>query len=271
MHLTRRHRSKIRARIRYWHLFALIVAVLFSTALSAQQAIPNGTIIPVRLNTSLDSAKAKPGQSFTATVMQNVPSSGLKIRRGSKVFGHVVSKKKAASGDGGRLSLRFDSIEVSKRRIPITANLRAIASMLEVADAQVPASGPDRGTSQADWTTVQIGGEVVYRGGGPVANGLRPVGIPTANGVLAHVSSAPGEKCRGEVDENDRLQALWLFSSDACGSYGFADLEIAHAGRNEPAGVIVLTSSKHDIHLRSGSGMLLRINGSGPEAPPHSE
>jgi len=271
MHFTQRNRHKIRSCIRYGYLFVLIGSVLFSTALSAQQTIPAGTIIPVRLNTSLDSAKAQPGQAFTATVMQDVPSSGLRIRRGSKVFGHVVSAKKATNGYGGQLSLRFDSIEVSKRRIPIVANLRAIASMLEVADAQVPANGPDRGTSQADWTTVQIGGEVVYRGGGPVANGLRPVGIPTANGVLAHVSAPPGEKCRGEVDDNDQVQALWLFSSDACGAYGLPDLEIAHAGRSAPAGVIVLTSSKHEVHLRSGSGMLLRINNSGPDAPHHSE
>lgn len=271
MHFTQPNRSKIRARIRCGHLFALIASVLLSTALAAQQAVPAGTIIPVRLNTSLGSAKAQPGQAFTATVMQDVPLHGSKVRRGSKVIGHVVSAKKATYGNDGQLSLRFDSIEVSKRRIPITANLRAIASMLEVADAQVPANGPDRGTSQADWTTVQIGGEVVYRGGGPVANGLRPVGIPTANGVLAHVSAPPGEKCRGEVDDNDQVQALWLFSSDACGAYGFADLEIAHAGRSEPTGVIVLTSSKHEVHLRSGSGMLLRINNSGPDAPHHSE
>lgn len=245
-----------------------IVLVLFSNALLAQEAIPIGTIIPVRLDTSLSSAKAKPGQTFTATVMQDVPLPGSKIRRGNKVTGHLVSAKRA-DGGGGQLTLRFDSAKTSTQGIPVSTNLRAIASMMEVYDAELPIFGPDRGTSQADWTTVQIGGEVVYRGGGPVANGLRTVGKPTANGVLAHVSSAPATKCRGDVDGNDQLQALWLFSTDACGAYGFPDLEIAHAGRSEPIGVIVLASSKHDVHLQSGDGMLLRVNNSGPNTIAH--
>jgi hypothetical protein len=262
-------RRSIPARIKSARLISSVIVVLFSTALLAQQTIPGGTIIPVRLNSTLDSRKAKPGRGFTATVMQEVPLQDSKIRAGSKVIGHVVSANRAGNGTDGRLSLRFDAIEVSKRRIPISTNLRAIASMMEVEDAQVPAAGTDRGTSQAAWTTVQVGGEVVYRGGGPVANGLQDVGIPTANGVLAQVSSVPGTKCAGENDDNNGLQALWVFSSDACGAYGFSDLEIAHSGRSDPIGEIVFTSSKRDVHLPSGSGMLLRVNSSGPAATPH--
>jgi hypothetical protein len=257
-------RSLIPTRIKAATFISPIIVVLFSAALVAQQAIPNGTIIPVRLNSTLDSGKAKPGQVFTATVMQDVPLPDSKIRAGSKVIGHVVSAKKAGSGNDGKLSLRLDAIEVSRHRIPISTNLRAIASMMEVEDAQVPAAGPDRGTSQAAWTTIQVGGEVVYRGGGPVANGLQAVGIPTANGVLAHVSSVPGTKCAGETDDNSRLQALWVFSSDACGAYGFSDLEIADSGHSNPIGEIVFTSRKSEVDLRSGSGLLLGVNDSGP-------
>lgn len=262
-------RGSTPTRIKSAKLISPIIVVLFSSAVLAQQAIPSGTIIPVRLNSTLDSKKTKPGKVFTARVMQDVPLPDSKIRAGSKVIGHVVSAKRAGNGTDEPLSLRFDAIEVSKRRTPICTNLRAIASMREVEDAQVPAAGPDRGTSQAAWTTVQVGGEVVYRGGGPVANGLQDVGIPTANGVLAHVSSVPGTKCAGEADDNSRLQALWVFSSDACGAYGFSDLEIAHSGRSDPIGEIVFTSSKRDVHLPGGSGMLLRVNSSGPHATPH--
>lgn len=261
-------RRPIPARIKALDFFPLIFVVLFSTAVLAEQAIPSGTIIPVRLNSTLDSKKTKPGKVFTATVMQDVPLPDSKIRAGSKVVGHVVSAKRDGSGTGGQLSVRFDAVEVSKRRVPLSTNVRAIASMMEVEDAQVPAAGPDRGTSQAAWTTVQVGGEVVYRGGGPVANGLQAVGIPTANGVLAHVSSGPGTKCASETDDNNRLQALWVFSSDACGAYGFSDLEIADSGRSDPIGEIVFTSSKSEVHLRSGSGILLRVNNSGTETNP---
>jgi len=155
--------------------------------------------------------------------------------------------------------LEFDTLEASKRRIPITTNLRALASMMEVEDAQVPKTGPDRGTSQNAWTTTQIGGDVVYRGGGPVANGLRVVGAPTTYGVLVRVASKRGTKCRGDLGGNDLPQALWLFSADACGTYGFADLTIAHAGRSHPVGQITLASEKRNFDVRSGSGLLLRV------------
>src|SRR6202022_477494 len=44
-------------------------------------AIPPGTILPVRLNSSLSSAESKPGQIISARIMQDVPlATGGKIR-----------------------------------------------------------------------------------------------------------------------------------------------------------------------------------------------
>jgi|HubBroStandDraft_6_1064221.scaffolds.fasta_scaffold75795_2 hypothetical protein len=235
--------------------------IMLSMDLFAQNTIPAGTIVPVALNSSLSSRKVKPGQVITARVMQDVPlSPGSTIHAGAKVIGRVIDVKPANGGTGAQVSFRFDTLVVSKRRIPIITNLRALASMMAVEAAQLPESGPDRGTSQNAWTTDQIGGEVVYRGGGPVADGLRSVGEPTYGGVLVHVSAKPGSPCRGEIEGNDRLQALWVFSSDACGVYDFAGLAIVHAGRTDPVGEITLASDKGELNIRAGSGMLLRVN-----------
>jgi hypothetical protein len=235
--------------------------IMLSMDLFAQNTIPAGTIVPVALNSSLNSRKVKPGQVITARVMQDVPlSPGSTIHAGAKVIGRVIDVKPANGGAGAQVSFRFDTLVVSKRRIPIITNVRALASMMAVEAAQLPESGPDRGTSQNAWTTDQIGGEVVYRGGGPVADGLRSVGEPTYGGVLVHISAKPGSPCRGEIEGNDRLQALWVFSSDACGVYDFADLAIVHAGRTDPVGEITLASDKGEVNLRAGSGMLLRVN-----------
>lgn len=132
--------------------------------------------------------------------------------------------------------------------------------MMDVSEAQIPESGPDRGTSQYNWTTDQIGGEVDYRGGGAIAHGSDIVGHSVPDGVLVRLSSKPGTKCRGEVDGNDQPQALWVFSSDACGLYDFPDLILEHAGRTSPAGEITLRSNKGNLNIRAGSGMLLRVN-----------
>lgn len=247
-------------------LILWISLIMFATQLLAQSTIPAGTILPVRLNSSLNSRKTKPGQEITARLMQDVPvSSGSTIRAGAKVIGHVVNVKRANGASGAQMSIRFDTLEVSGRRIPIIAHVRALASMMEVEDAQIPEFGPDRGTPENAWTTDQIGGEVVYRGGGPVANGLRSVGQPTSNGVLVRLSAKPGTKCRGNIGDNDRPQALWLFSSDACGTYGFSDLAILHAGRSDPLGEIMLASEHGDLNIRGGSGILLRVDSKTPD------
>jgi len=240
----------------FWIILILLPAHLF-----AQIAIPAGTILPVRLNCSLNSRRVKNGQLISARVMQDVPlSPGSTIRTGAKVLGHVADVKPSDAKSGGQISILFDTVITSKQRIPMTTNLRALASMLAVEEAQLPESGPDRGTSENAWTTTQIGGEVVYRGGGPVADGLRSVGEPTTHGVLVHISSRPGTPCRGEIEGDDRLQALWLFSSDACGIYGFANLTVVHAGRTPPIGQITLASDHGEVNVRGGSGMLLRVN-----------
>ena len=240
----------------------LVILWLCSAAVFGQDMIPAGTILPLRLNCPLNSKRTKAGQAITATLMQDVPLAlRSTIHAGAKVIGHVIDVIPATSASEAKLSFQFERLEVSKKQtVPITTNLRALASMMEVHEAQLPKSGPDRGTSENSWTTVQIGEDVVYRGGGPVAHGLDVVGTPTANGVLCRVRANTGAKCRGETDGNDQPQALWVFSADACGVYGFPDLTISHAGHSSPFGQVTLGSTRGDFDVGSGSGMLLRVN-----------
>jgi hypothetical protein len=234
--------------------------LVLTTGLLAENVIPAGTILPLQLNTSPNSRKTKPGQVITGRIMQNFPlPSGARIRAGSKAIGRVLDVIEASEGGGAKLSLQFDTLKFSKRRIPVTTSLRALASMMDVEDAQIPKTGPDHGTPENRWTTVEIGGDVVCRGGGPVASGLRVVGTPTANGLLVRIASNSGTKCWGDLGGNDLPQALWLFSADACGTYGFADSTIAHAGRSNPVGQITLAPEKRNFDIRSGSGLLLRV------------
>lgn len=238
----------------------LTIVVALSTGLLAQNAIPSGTILPLRLSSSLNSEKSKPGQAITARIMQDVPlAAGSAIHAGTRVVGHVVSVT-PANGGSAEVSLRFDTLMLSNRMVPITTNLRALASMMEVQDAELPKSGPDEGTPSTAWTTVQVGGDVVYRGGGPVTNGSQIVGSPVYDGVLSRLTSVPGTECGCTSDSKDRPQALWVFSSGACGTYGLADVRITHTGWTNPTGEITLSSNKGALKIRSGSGMLLLVN-----------
>lgn len=230
-------------------------------------AIPNGTILPVRLNSTLSSAKCKPGQRITGRIMQDVPLlAGNKIRKGSKVIGHILGANPAISGHGESVSLQFDKLISENQTFLLTTDLRAIASFMDVMDAQTPPIGPGEGDVY-DWlTTVQVGGDVVYGVGGPVTSVRAPndvVGVALQGGVLVHVKAHEADGCRGSMDGDDRMQALWVFSSDACGTYGLSYIRISHAGRSDPTGVIVLASDKSHLKIREGAGMLLRVIASG--------
>jgi hypothetical protein len=245
--------------------FLFVTLLAFSAQSFAQNKVPVGTILPVQLNSSLRSDKARVGQQISARVMQDVPlPGGDKIHVGAKVIGHVVSARPAGNGMMADLSFQFDTLAMGKQRVAMMTNLRALATMMDVSEAQIPESGPDRGTSENEWTTDQIGGEVVYRGG-VVAHGSNVVGNSVlGSGVLVHLSSRLGTKCRGDLAGNDQMQALWVFSSDACGLYDLPNLTLAHAGRSDPVGQIKLLSDKGNVKVRAGSGMLLRVTGTAP-------
>jgi hypothetical protein len=210
-------------------------------------SIPAGTALPVLL-AAISSKKLKAGDKITATVAQDVPlESGAKIRRGDKVIGTVVSNETPGAGKGVKLTIRFGFVVQDGKPIPILTSLRALASSLEVDEAQIPMSGPGESDVYNWLPTRQIGGDVVYGKGGPVARGSQVLGESTYQGVFVKLAENPEGQCRGPIGGNDRPQAVWLFSADACGLYGFANLQIRHAGRTEPTGEIELESKKGPV------------------------
>lgn len=253
----------MRRTLRHSAFLASIFSLTFAAGLWAANSLPAGTVLPVRLNATLSSAKSTPGQTITASIMQNVPlPDGSIIRAGARVIGHVVGVAPASNRGPASITVQFDTLETRGQKVPITTNLRAIASFVAVEQAQIPLMGPDRGTPEDAYTTDQIGGETVYRGGGHVEGPRGRVGEPVEGGVLSSLNANPDGGCRGAINSNDSPQALWVFSSDACGGYSLPNLTIRHAGRSNPAGQITLESKRGNVEVKSGAGMLLRVNAS---------
>jgi hypothetical protein len=263
----------IRGSIR---LGVLVLAFLFGLALRAQTnissanarpaldrdnvQIPAGTILPVRLNRGFSSKNARAGQEITGRLMQDVPlPNAQKIPEGARLRGTVVAVSSAGKSGRGRVSFRFDHVKLHRHSVAIVTDLRALASFVEVRFAQIPEATPGFGTPYAWATTDLIGGDVKYGVGGPVTDrGSEVVGTGTFSGVLVHIRAQPASGCRDEDGDHD-LQALWVFSADSCGVYGMSGIRIAHAGRTEPLGEIVITADSGDANVGGGSGMLLRV------------
>lgn len=237
-------------------LLFVLTLVLSSITSLAQTEVPPGTLLPVMLSSSIDSEKSKTDHKISARVMQDVPLYGKdKLPAGSHISGHIVQVSDS------RVTFVFDRLTVHHDTTSLHSSLRALASMMDVHDAQLPANAisNDHGTSEYDWTTRQIGGDLVYgKRGGNVMRGPEVIGHSVlGGGVIAIPRAEPGTKCHAEGD-NGTPQALWLFSASACGVYGYPDVEIAVPSKSDSPGTIVLVSNKR-IKIRAGSGMLLRV------------
>ncbi len=241
----------------------------FASPLHAQEQIPVGTVIPIVLDHALDSRSSKPGQRFVARVAQEVPLPDKRvIRVGSKVFGEVTDTENILGQ--AKLGLRFDRLEFGKAQIAISAKLRALASSLDVNSAKVTYAASEMNI-RASATTTQIGGTtVVYRGGGVVENeNGEVIGTPVYGGVLAVVTNKPGSQCES-IPVTETPQAVWLFSPEACGVYGFHDIRFENGIDSKSGEIILRRKNKKDwkltnINLSAGSAMLLAVTG----APGH--
>ena len=239
----------------------LLCPLLWAATTPEQSAIPKGTILPAILRTTISPTKVRQGQVIRAELAQDVPlTASTKIRKGSKIEGYIVDVGPIGNGSNIKISVRFDKLYSKGQPISITTNLRAIAGFMEVLDAQVPKQGPGEG-DVAEWmTTMQIGGESVFGVGGPVTSAddaTKVVGKSVNGGVLAEPNK--GGKCRGSIDGNNAPQAFWVFSSDACGTYGLSKVDISHAGRTDPIGTVILGFKDSHTKIRSGAGLLLRV------------
>lgn len=253
-----------------WRKIVTAILLLGSSLLA--QEIPAGTVLPVMLGTTLDGRTGRPGQPVRGRLMQDVLlPGGKRLSARAEVTGRVIRVSAPNGQTGAQLVLEFNRLVSHRQAFSLITNLRAIASMMAVFEAQLPTSTfDDYGTSTSDWTTFQVGGDAVYRGAGAVVSPTAElVGSATHWGaVTGKLTPVRASGCRGALDGNDREQALWIFSTSACGAYGFPDLKIAHAGRTEPLGQITLESSRN-VYIKSGSGWLLRVQASSPASISH--
>lgn len=126
------------------YLWIMAAMSLLPVVAAAQTGLPTGTILPVSLSSALNTSKVHAGQQIRAEIMQDIP--GTSIHRRAKLLGHVVNVTSAGNGQA-RLEIVFDAVETHGERIPVKTDLRALASVLEVEEAQVPEEEASRGIS----------------------------------------------------------------------------------------------------------------------------
>jgi hypothetical protein len=212
------------------------------------------------LDNTLDSSRTKPGELISAKLRQDVPlPNGQKIKRNSKLSGHIVAVSPESSSAQAMVTVQFDHIAVDKNSVPITVSLRALASMEAIAQAKMPVNpNSGYGTSSWDWNMLLIGGQAAFNGQRTVkSQDGKVVGKVVEPGAILGVPMANPERgCSGAPPDSSE-QAFWIFSTDACGVYGFKDLNIAE---NTGAKGQIVLQSPQKIVVRDGSGLLFQTN-----------
>ena len=242
--------------------FALSLLVSFSAAgVHESFQIPAGTILPISIKHTFSSNDSSKNQPIEARIMQDVPlPGGDKIPVGATLSGVVVSTTPSSSDAGSKITFRFDKLEFHHQTISVITSFRAMAPMVDVQSAQFPDSPGQSGTPAAWANTTQIGGDIRYGTGGDVRNLKKEkVGKGVPNGVLVRISNPPGSLCQGDSDDDNRLQALWVFSASSCGIYDSKGLTVVSMGRKDPLGEITLAKDKGDLKIDNSTGMLLRV------------
>jgi hypothetical protein len=85
---------------------------------------PVGSVVPVKLDTSLSSDGSQVGDKFTATIDTNGSSDYFGLPQGTKIQGHVNFAQAKRNDTPGVLGLSFDSVVMTNgRKVPITASL----------------------------------------------------------------------------------------------------------------------------------------------------
>ncbi|MHB8302478.1 MAG: hypothetical protein ACYDC6_06515 [Acidobacteriaceae bacterium] len=228
---------------------------------SSPQPLPNGTAIPIAFTRTIDAGKARPGDPVLAKTMQIVlygPTES--IPKGSKVIGHVVEAKAFVDQDEpSTIEIQFDKIEYKQQTTPFRASVRALANVMDVAAATRPTDASDMDPSRA---FTLVGGDQEMPGEKQVysADG-DDVGINNRFGIFSRLE--PGESinrlgritCAGIPT----LQSVAIFSSTACGLYGFPDTFLRLTGNESNNGTIELESNRYTIEVHSGSAALLQV------------
>ena len=138
-----------------------LLLLLFPSSIAAAQVLPPGTVVPVMLDSPLNATKGQSDKKIEGRVMQDVLVVGMdRIRERSRITGHIVSATKPGKS-GSTLVVKFDVIQDRGRRISITAALLAFASDNAVSDAQSPINLTSDRDPMTQWTTRQVGGDVV--------------------------------------------------------------------------------------------------------------
>jgi hypothetical protein len=223
-----------------------------SSAGNAGAQVAQGTTIQAVLAKPVDSRKSKVGDEVVAKATQDVKSNGqVVVPKGTRLLGHVTEAKASAKGESASaLGIAFDKAVLKDgRELPLPLSIQAIAM------TQSRASADMESDSMMVGPATSAGG---HAGGGMLAGATAPVGAVagSATNTLGSAGAAAGGTVHGATEG---MTDRGVLTSSAQGVVGLPGLSL-NANASSSAQGSVITSQNQNVHLDSGTQMVLRVN-----------
>ena len=210
------------------------------TAAPANQ-LPAGTIIPAELAKSIDAKKAKSGDQVIAktTIDLRSKDGSTVIPKGAKVLGHVTDAKARGKDESGSMvAIAFDKVELKGGRdLQFNGGIQAIGKPEQNAAAYTGGGSPMSESGGVPSGAAAQGGMGGARTGGAM-------GAPPSAGNSGNGPTDNGVPATGGVGP------LSPASQGVVGIQGLSLQDSAQAS--------VITSSSGNVHLDSGTQLILR-------------
>jgi hypothetical protein len=224
--------------------------------------LSEGTMIHSRLVGSLDAKKSKPGDRVEARTTQDVKQGGkVVLRRGTRLIGRVTRVQARSKGQSRSvLGVAFDHAQMRNgEQMPIRLAVQALATTQAAEEGSMGSAG------------VMGMGSTAAMGSGAAGGGLVGGTLGAATGVAGGVAGGAGNvggtalgstvgstmHSRGAVGG---LDAGGVLRANSRGIFGLQGVSLESSGSGA-AHESTLVSSRRNVHLDSGTQMLLRVEG----------
>jgi len=219
-------------------------------AASASQ-LRAGTTMPAELTKPLDARKNKVGDEVIAKTTEDVKSEGhVVVPKGSKLVGHVTAVSAQTKGQAGSaLGIAFDrALLKNGSEIPVSLTVQAIGRAQAAAAA---AADNDMMTSAG---SSGMGSPSTHGPGGGLMNG-----VATSTGRVVNTVGSTAGAAVNTAGAASGSVASGSLTSTSQGVVGLHGLSLSTDASNSAQGSVI-TSNGSNVHLDSGTEMILRVN-----------
>jgi len=205
-----------------------------------------GTVINAELASSVDSKKVKPGAPVNARAASDLKTADGRtiLPKGTKIVGHVTqASAKSAGQPDSSLGLAFDKAVLKNgQEISLNAGIQAVgASPSNAYDNQAPGGAPS----------------------GPAPGSAAGAPGPRGSGGMNGASSAPprtADPSAGVSSPDATNSNAGPWDANNHGVVGLHNLSLNSAGDGQGS---VITSTGKNVHLDSGTRLILVTGGAG--------